>query len=192
LYRAIDLLGPEETKSVLEETLKIQEDGGVYLESHNRFRSLGGIFFDLAKKRLPVGFRNRHKTVDKPRPVWERRLKHYGRRNHGRIKSMEIKVTGRPKEAFNRGEYYEIPMVQKGGVELGIPKGLPIPPDEKIKCVLYISAKKWRKIASEVYEDETAIVVAKGILYPDYEQGRMIVFCKDISTFPVKPIPEVK
>lgn len=172
-------IGAEKARELFQKTLEIQNGGGIFLESRNRYRSPGGVFFWLAKTEYGYN-RPRSGPKKQQRLYWIDRVLYSSNGDFGRIKSMEIKVTGRPGQVINKGDYYQIFMSQKDASQQGLPKGLPIPPGEPIKCVLYIASKKWREVAASLYEDDNALMVAKGIYYPDYETKQTAVFVKEI------------
>jgi hypothetical protein len=67
----VEVLGDEVSLGLLAETLKIQEEGGLVVRDGSRQRTLGGVFFNLAKAKLPKADRNRIFRVRVPKPAVE-------------------------------------------------------------------------------------------------------------------------
>jgi hypothetical protein len=64
----VEVLGPDVALSLLNETLRVQSEGGVEVRDGTRRRTDGGVFFSLAKTKLPRADRNRIFRIRPPKP----------------------------------------------------------------------------------------------------------------------------
>jgi hypothetical protein len=64
----VEILGPELALSLLAETRRVQDEGGIEVRDGTRRRTDGGVFFSLAKGKLPKSDRNRIFRVRPPKP----------------------------------------------------------------------------------------------------------------------------
>ncbi len=64
----VEILGPETALGLLRETRRVQDEGGVEVRDGSRRRTDGGVFFSLAKTKLPKADRNRIFRVRPPKP----------------------------------------------------------------------------------------------------------------------------
>jgi hypothetical protein len=62
----VEVLGPDVALSLLDETRRVQTQGGIEVRDGTRRRTDGGVFFSLAKGRLPKADRNRIFRVRPP------------------------------------------------------------------------------------------------------------------------------
>jgi hypothetical protein len=67
----VEVLGPDVALSLLNETLRVQSEGGVEVRDGTRRRTDGGVFFSLAKTKLPRADRNRIFRIRPPKPPEE-------------------------------------------------------------------------------------------------------------------------
>ena len=67
----VEVLGPDVALSLLDETRSVQNEGGIEVRDGTRRRTDGGVFFSLAKSRLPKSDRNRIFRVRVPKPPGE-------------------------------------------------------------------------------------------------------------------------
>ncbi len=63
----VEVLGPDVALSLLHETRRVQDEGGIEVRDGTRRRTDGGVFFSLAKGRLPKSDRNRIFRVRPPK-----------------------------------------------------------------------------------------------------------------------------
>ncbi|HVW24213.1 MAG TPA: phosphorylated adapter RNA export RNA-binding domain-containing protein [Polyangiaceae bacterium] len=63
----VEVLGPDVALSLLDETKRVQNQGGIEVRDGTRRRTDGGVFFSLAKGRLPKSDRNRIFRVRPPK-----------------------------------------------------------------------------------------------------------------------------
>lgn len=63
----VGVLGPEVALELLTETRRVQDSGGVEVRDGTRRRTDGGVFFSLAKSRLPKADRNRIFRIRPPK-----------------------------------------------------------------------------------------------------------------------------
>jgi hypothetical protein len=67
----IEVLGPDVALSLLHETRRVQDEGGIEVRDGTRRRTDGGVFFSLAKGRLPKSDRNRIFRIRPPKAPGE-------------------------------------------------------------------------------------------------------------------------
>jgi hypothetical protein len=64
----VEVLGADVALSLLDETRRVQGEGGIEVRDGTRRRTDGGVFFSLAKGRLPKSDRNRIFRIRPPKP----------------------------------------------------------------------------------------------------------------------------
>src|SRR5215475_8938960 len=67
----VEVLGADVALSLLDETRRVQGEGGIEVRDGTRRRTDGGVFFSLAKGRLPKADRNRIFRVRPPKAPGE-------------------------------------------------------------------------------------------------------------------------
>lgn len=188
--------GPEQTMALLKEVLEIEQQGGMLVEDQSRRRTIGGVFFYLAKQKgyLKQKFYPQQKhgqpqdpaTTSEPSPSaqpawnWEDRLVEIAelRKEQGAT-NVKITLIGRPGRIINHGAFV-LTTMQSTKVPT-LPKGLPVPPQGHTTFSVYIASKQWKKVEESLRNPED-ILIAEGYPVVDAQTGTIAVFVSSTAT----------
>jgi len=185
LERLVERAGEERARAFLIEALRLQAEGGL-LTADGRRRSLGGVYFYIAKGRLS-NWRDKcyiwpHLRRRKTPPfTWQERLKIAPQllQEKGEITRVKITLTGRPGKIIEKGNLTLTGMQSRKAPQL--PKGLPAPPAEATVYIVYIARKQWRKVA-EAIKDPQDLLIVEGYPFFDRRLQAMSVFAQSVTT----------
>src|SRR5258708_383557 len=184
----IDQLGEEVAQSLVYEALAVRAEGGQQIAKGSRHRTLGGIFFNIAKQRIVaklvtegIPIRPAQERFEKFR--WAQRLdilrellKHIGD-----LASMKITMIGRPGRIEKRENLIITTMRYALSDKVTLPKGVPRPPKQPSVYTIYIALKQWNKIA-EALADPSDSLIVEGIAMYDAELPGIAVFAQNATT----------
>lgn len=206
IQRIVWALGQAAAHEILEQTLQIEQNGGMMLSDGSRRRTAGGVFFHLVYTTgQPLeGRRFKRPTDQKPKPAqepseqqskpkapkqlspsvplfqWENRKEAIqeaeNEKGHANVK---ITVIGRPGKIVERGSCV-ITMMESTKVP-PLPKGLPTPTPAPTKYAVYIASKQWKKV-EEAIKDPEDILIIEGVPKTDPEVSAIAVFATTITT----------
>jgi hypothetical protein len=192
ISRAVYVLGEERALAALEETLKVEAEGGMVTDDKKRRRSPGGVYFKLIKNQTTPKERGQ---IFGPRPgaaakivpiTWEeceqlstKALK----LPKGEITVVKVNIIGRPGRIIEK-ESVTITSMQNSQPP-NLPKGLPKPPADPTTYIIYIGIKQWLKVKDSITENPDDKLIVDG--YPVFDkrigkQGAMTVFAQSVDT----------
>jgi hypothetical protein len=193
LRRIIERLGVEATYAVLEETLRLEAEGGVMQRNGKKRRTPGGAFFSLVRDRIPAEDRRyiwpRVRQPRKPggadgqpakaakpsRPLlnWSAGLAELPEllTKEGNAMTVKLTLVGRPGKVIDKGDVILTTMSSQKVPAL--PKGLPEPPDDPTIYLLFIARKQWQKVAVALEENAEDKLIVEG--YPVLDKGRGVI-----------------
>jgi hypothetical protein len=201
VIRIVKELGVERTQALVEETLQIEESGGMELPDGSRRRTRGGVFFFLVKKQLLQAGDKR--LIEKlfsmsrggvpqaqsavapvgPAATWAERgawLAALGE-SKGEAKTVKVTIIGRPARVIEQQGFTLLKMEQSGPLP-SLPKGIPVPPDvPPTTYIVYIAAKQWRGVA-EALKNEQDTLIVEGVQFYDAEHKAITVFATSATT----------
>ncbi len=196
IRQIIEECGMEFVAKLLEDTLRIEAEGGMMINNGERRRTTGGVFFRLARERLPL---TAHLKVFNIWQVRKQANEYYQgllptfdlesrRVIYNRIKSMagrvaDVKITlvGRPGEIERRQDLVITTMYDADfEEELELPKGVPQPPQLPKQYLVYIAGKQWDRFSLSISPDDELIV--DGYLAYDEEIQDFAVFATYATT----------
>jgi hypothetical protein len=202
LSMIVKKLGPDQALSFLQETLDIEEKGGMMLPDGSRRRTKGGVFFHLVRTKGPEELRypwRKKKTAEateagaqeagvKPMPAvrvaWtledHRAALQESGEEKGRATTVKLTIIGRPGKVLERGTYV-ITVIQSSSVP-SFPKGLPTLSTAATTYVLYIAAKQWKQVAEAIQDTEDALIVEGFPAQVDAKTGSLAVFALSATT----------
>jgi hypothetical protein len=202
-------LGQTATQRFYEQTLQIEQNGGMMLHDGSRRRTPGGIFFHLAYTLgQPLEGRTLGKPVSKkpkqeeqthqvskqqvkqpilkPAPQeiplfrWEDRIATIKEAESKKGQvNVKITVIGRPGKIVERGSC--IVTVMESTKVPTLPKGLPTPTNMPTKYAIYIASKQWKKV-EEAIKDPEDILIVEGFPKTDPEVSAIAVFATNVTT----------
>lgn len=177
-------------RTLVEETVAIEEQGGLIVADGTRRRTPGGTFFYLARYRMSIAMRELifwkqgHYPLNFPglpfhwkerAPIIERLLA-----GKGEATSVRIKIIGQPGKMEVRKNLIIMTMehVLKPPA---MPKGVPTPPSQPTLYTIYISLKQWNRVA-EALKNPADQMVLEGFCMYDGEAKGIAVFTSSITT----------
>jgi PHAX RNA-binding domain len=190
IRKVVRKVGTAQTMALLKEVLEIEQNGGLLIEDQSRRRTVGGVFFYLAKQKgylkqkfYPSKPHRYHESEDGTGRLpwrWEDRLKEITDLQHeqGAI-TVKITLIGRPGRIANHGTFI-LTTMQSSKVP-SLPKGLPVPALASTTYSVYIAAKQWRKVEASLRNPED-ILIAEGYPMLDKETGTISVFVSSTAT----------
>lgn len=208
IQRIVWALGPTAAQSMLEQTLQIEQNGGMMLRNGSRRRTPGGVFFHLVYTTgqpqegrtlgMPVSKKPKEEQthqaskqqvkqpIPKPAPQeiplfrWEDRIKAIkeAKNEKGQI-NVKITVIGRPGKIVDRGSC--IITVMESTKVPTLPKGLPTPTSVPTKYVIYIASKQWKKVEEAIKDPEDMLII-EGFPKTDPEVSAIAVFTTNVTT----------
>jgi hypothetical protein len=198
--------GPEQTMALLKEVLEIEQQGGMLVENKSRRRTVGGVFFYLAKgkgylktKRYPKKTTTPAATSaqsGQPEPTaqpawsWEDRIAEIAKlRTEQGVTNVKITLIGRPGKIANRGAFI-ITTMQSSKVP-ALPKGLPAPAQTSTTYSVYIAQKQWKKVEESLRNPDDTLI-AEGYPLLDQQTGTIAVFVSNTTTKLLQAAQRVK
>ncbi|NJN97952.1 MAG: hypothetical protein HC875_29690 [Anaerolineales bacterium] len=195
IERIVKVLGEERALALLDETLKIEADGGMLTEDGSQRRTPGGVFFRLVKagttgqergliflpKQQPAA------PKAKPQPLnpeeWLAVSNEALKLTKGEISKVKITVIGRPGRVIEKGEVV-ITSMENTKVP-SLPSGLPAPPSEPTTYLVYIAQKQWRKVKDSLNQNADDKLIVEG--YPVLDKrigqgGTLTVYAHNTTT----------
>jgi len=203
LVMIVRALGRTQARTLLDETLQIESQGGMMLPDQSRRRTPGGVYFQLAytkgqpkegrKLRRPAYKKpdeNQERAGTSPVPqvkqdqvltlTWEDRIaviqEASAQKGNANVK---ITLVGRPGKIVDRGTC--IVTVMESSKVPALPKGLPTPTATSTKYAVYIASKQWKKVAEAITDPEDALIV-EGFPTTDPEVSAIAVFATNVTT----------
>lgn len=200
-------LGRTQARALLEETLRIEEQGGMMLPDGSRRRTPGGIFFHLAYttgtpkpgrvlRRPTPSFRKNPGTAATPSAqpatpptppappfMWEDRIAAINEigTEKGTATTVKITLIGKMGKFADKGACI-VGVMQHTGEKLPpLPKGVPAPQHIKTDYVVYIAAKQWKTVAATVSDPEDVLIV-EGFPQLDAQTGAISVFASNVTS----------
>ncbi len=187
--------GPDFTRQLLTDSLEIEQQGGMLTTDGLRRRTPGGVFFYLARGRMPREARDLvfpHRTKRKknnaaaqpnlPAFDWEERqaVLEVILQEKGEASTVKITLIGRPGKIEARKDVIITAMTHQAKAA-SLPKGLPTPPATDTLYTVYIASKQWRKVETAIANVDDALII-EGICTFDEEIKGMAVFATNITT----------
>jgi hypothetical protein len=200
ISRAIKVIGEEKALALLEETLKIEAEGGMLVDDGSRRRSPGGVFFKLVKNQTTSRERGRifgpswwgtskskPKAKAKPKPItWaesQALSQEALQARKGEATTVKVTIVGQPGRVIEKGA---IVITAMDSQKLpALPKALPRPPDDPTTYLVYIAAKQWRKVKDSFDKNPDDKLIIEG--YPVFDQrigesGALTVYAQSVTT----------
>jgi len=187
LRRAVRILGGERVRGLVARALEVEASGGMMLPDGSRRRTLGGVFFQLARtemgqKEFYRVFRPRGQSDPHGRGKQEQETAGMGRvavgdpfdeatfgaaaieamSEAGEATTVKLTVIGRPGTVVERGDVVLVGMRSEKAPSL--PKGVPAPTVPPTDYMVLVGMKQWRKVAEALAADPADKVIVEG--YP--------------------------
>ncbi|MEO8609113.1 MAG: phosphorylated adapter RNA export RNA-binding domain-containing protein [Chloroflexota bacterium] len=194
--------GIEFAQNLFQETLTIQAQGGMMLTNQSRQRTPGGVFFYLARRKMPrelvkvifPAYSNQNiqtnpKVVlpEKPRATlrfnWDARLSVIQPllEQQGVLDTVKVMLTGRPGLIDSSHKDLVITTMSYTLKPSSIPKGVPTPPEKPTVYTVYMSSKQWKKVEDTLANPEDTLIIEGSCAF-DEQIGGIAVYAMNVST----------
>lgn len=198
IRKIVEKCGVEFAQTILKETLEVEAKGGMMVNDGTRRRTPGGVFFYLARGRLPSNIRNKifgsqkkaknaNQQQGKKAPAetiaWDERMPLIQPLLEVKGTATNVKVTliGRPGKIDNSKKDLVVTSMEYALRNPALPKGVPTPPSEPTTYTIYIAAKQWSKVAEAIEDPEDALIVEGSALYDPQIKG-VAIFAQSVTT----------
>ncbi len=192
ISRIVKVLGEEQALKILDETLKIEAEGGMKTDDGSRRRTKGGVFFKLVKNQTTSRDRGRifgppPKPKSKgPTITWQQSQAFSNqalKSKKGVASKVKVTIIGRPGRVIEKDNVVITAIESRKTPSL--PKELPTPPYESTTYVIYIAMKQWRKVRDSIDQNPDDILIIEG--YPVFDhrigqQGAFTVYAQNVTT----------
>lgn len=190
--------GAEFAQAVYAETLQVEANGGMMLPDQSRRRTVGGVYFYLARGKMEPemiklifpGYKVPRKGDEAPDPAaaalppfeWGDRagVIESLSAEAGELSNVKVTLVGRPGRVELRKEV-AITTMNYTVKSPTLPKGVPTPPSAPTLYTVYIGLKQWKRIEEAIANPEDALVIEGTAAY-DPEVKGMAVFATSITT----------
>ena len=205
----VKALGRTQALALLEETLRIEEQGGMMLPDGSRRRTIGGIYFLKAyTEGIPKPGRTLQRTFSSakkqkkpttstgasadpgtsssppvPTFTWEDRIAAINEIGtaKGTANTVKITLVGKMGKFAEKGGCI-VGIMQHTGEKLpALPKGVPAPQAIKTNYVVYVGLKQWKNVAATVSDPEDVLIV-EGFPQIDAKNNAISVFASNVTS----------
>lgn len=198
----VKLCGVDFANNILKETLEVEANGGMTITNGDRRRTIGGVFFHLAREQMEEEYRQqiffswrnkrqRRKEREAQFPVFDydneraEVIKNL-LEDVGKVNDVNITLTGQPAATERRRDLIILTMQDQIDGEFVFPSGVPQPDYTPISYTVYISAKQWERVESSVENDADDDLIIEGKTAFDSETGSMAVYATYVTTEKIK------
>lgn len=197
LARILHVCGLDFVEAVLDETRRIEANGGMMTKRGDRRRTTGGVFLYLAKGRMTKEQR-RHvyphiaqryaaskqpKWLDTNRPPFDpsRRSNavHKLLTEPGKADDVRVKIIGRP-GWHQKFQEFVLTTMEHDGSGASIPGGLPKPDSLPTVYTIYINNLHWEKVEGKLKDPEKALEI-EGMAGYDPDIPGIAVFATKVT-----------
>jgi hypothetical protein len=196
----VQYCGIEFSQEIYRLALETEAQGGLMTHNEDRRRTLGGVFFYLARGKMPPETRklvfprkkgkkqtgskgkSRNKQAGEPSLLWEERLTLIEPllAEQGELTTVKIVLIGRPGRIETRKDLV-VTVVSHTQKNPALPKGVPAPPKTPTNYTVYIGAKQWRRVEDAIKNPEDALIIEGTCSYDEAIKG-IAVFATNVTT----------
>jgi hypothetical protein len=175
-------------QELLAEVEKIEADGGLMTEDGTRRRTKGGVFFYLAKGKMPAearqivfpNFGQRGKSVE-----WEERQEYVQQLadadQHGEMRYVTLTLHGRPGKVIVEDNSV-ITTIAHEHRQTPLPRGVPHPPPSPTYYTVYMASKQWEEVEETLKKYKADRLIVEGTCFLDQETGTISVHAMRVTT----------
>ncbi|MCG8416434.1 MAG: hypothetical protein MJE77_00660 [Proteobacteria bacterium] len=174
-------LGVGRAQELVDRARQIEIEGGTMTRDGSRRRTLGGVFFSLAREQIG------HPMTPHPaqRLPWKQAVEialDAAASEGGEATSVKIVLIGRPGQVVKRDKVVVTTMYNLKRPSL--PKQLPklSGADVETPYTVFITAKHWRKVAEPLNSDREDRLIVEGYPFLDPDIKGICVFAKSATT----------
>lgn len=194
IFKLIEMYGIEWVRTCYDEALVVESQGGLMLTDNSRRRTLGGVFFYLARKKMdPERLRDifpgpfwvskaNQKSPSVPLLMWTDRIAIIDklRTSQGEVASMKITLSGRPGQVEVRPEIVVTTMSYVAQMP-NQPHGMPSPPETPTLYTIYMTPKQWNWVEKAIADPDDKLLI-DGVCAFDPDVNGMAVFVSAVTT----------
>jgi hypothetical protein len=198
IARIVEHLGIDRVQALLHQTLEIEAQGGLMLPDGSRRRTLGGVFFHLARQQMSPELRqtvfglgrkrrkssNKNQLVTDAAPVfeWTERLDIVRslEAEVGKANTVKATLIGLPTDIETRPDYVVATIDERIG-NISLPRGVPRPPDAPTVYRVYITTNHWKRVAQAAKNANDALII-EGLCAHDQQIGGIVVFATSVTS----------
>jgi hypothetical protein len=197
IQKIIDYCGIEFAEFMVENTMLIEEAGGMKTVDGSRQRTTGGIFFYIVRHALPNSLRLeifppkvwQKRPERKPSPYpefhWDNRVEELQdalEKEKGKVDELSIQIKGRPGHVERRDGLCIMTIEENIGENQTFPRGVPEPPNDMTRYIVYIGEEQWEKhVGNKIDKDDRTQLVVTGACYFDESLESMAVFARSVK-----------
>lgn len=196
----------ESALALLQEALTIQAQGGMLTQDGSRQRTPGGIFFFLARQRLPpelvrVVFpysgkkhRKRREAAQKQRSTptprvnpspfpWDERLALLTPllAEPGRASTIKVVLIGRPQQIKRDSSHVVLRLTDSSQLP-NLPAGVPHPELAPTTYFVFVGDKQWQKVEAPLRADTEDFLIIEGLCAFNEALGGLVVYATNTTT----------
>lgn len=196
IRQIVELCGIEFAREVYERAVQKEAEGGMMLPDGSRRRTIGGVFFYLARHQVSDEHHaiifpqyKRWKPGEEPPPLPQYPVFKWNERaeliqslldEQGELSTVKVTLVGRPGRVENRKDMV-VTTMSYSITSATLPKGLPKPPDAPTLYTLYIASKQWKRVEEAIQNPDDTLIV-EGTAAFDPEIKGMAVFALHVTT----------
>ncbi len=181
-------MGVEFAREMLRETLAVEATGGMLTADQTRRRTPGGVFFYLAKGKMPreareIIFPLPHQAKRIPPVPWESRLtiarqalEASAAGQAGNLTALpRLTLVGRPGPVFREASTVAFELQYPVPNDLTFPRGIPQPPELLLRFMILASRQQYERVERALRKSSKERLIIEGICTYDPELGAIIV-----------------
>ncbi|GAB4517562.1 MAG: hypothetical protein OHK0046_24240 [Anaerolineae bacterium] len=197
IMKIVELMGPEFAQQILKESLEIEANGGMMIASGERRRTPGGVFFYIAREKMPEEARmevfyawyahaaRRAEREAKYEPFdYTQRAELLARilnENRGEIAELKVTLSGRPTEIERRQHLVVMAMDYHIPETFALPSGVPSPSREPVTYTVYVSARQWEPVEEALQKGDDELML-DGVFGIDPETNTIAIYTTYVTT----------
>ncbi|XWX05677.1 hypothetical protein VZO05_16080 (plasmid) [Aggregatilineales bacterium SYSU G02658] len=188
-------MGVEFAREVLRETMAIESTGGMLTADQSRRRTPGGVFFYLAKGKMPaearaIIFPLPYQAKRVPVVPWEDRLaiarqalEASAAGQSGSLTALpRLTLIGRPGPVFHEGSTVAFELQHELSPEMPFPRGIPQPPALTLRFLVLASRQQYERIEKALKKSLKERLIVEGICTLDPELNVILVLPVILTT----------
>lgn len=196
IHTIVEKCGTKFAQTLMQDTLKVEAEGGMLISSGQRRRSIGGVFFHLARNRVSDELREEifynWRVTERRRREYESQFPAFDWSNRhglieklyassGEIEEMNINIIGRPGEIERREELVITTMAYEINEQMTLPRGVPSIDPQTVMYSVYISSKQWEQV-EEAIKDPNDEMIVDGVCLYDQETETFVIYATQVTT----------
>lgn len=188
LEMLVEHKGEEFVREVLKETLEVEKKGGMRTHSGKRRRTVGGVFFYLAKGKLEPELRQKifpnFGTTKRGTVIsWDERheMAAAAREKPGRARVITCMVQGRIEDVEIKESSVVLTLLYTHEDSATYPRGVPVPPSDDMALTVYMGIGHWESVAGSLEHKRDEIII-NGTMGFDPETESIAIFAQQVTT----------